>query len=295
MSGPNPSDAEAGRVSSRARQLAYLVYLQAAFLAATYLIGIWITTEVQGASITTPEVIEHGVVSAGFAVLTGLVGFLAVVQRRRGVALANLVLFVVTLVGATSGFNFLANITDMTVIEITNLTMMAAVGFGMPITGYSLVTLTGAARGKENESRSAVSLMVYMALVSLALTVVAGSLTLSASFYAVGVVAHIGFAALTTSLALGVLLFSVLQGAGDRLGDWVPQRVGFAFLSLACVSIAGADGVITIYGGGVSYVVVMAEVGVLTYVFLILASGAPFAVWFRRRGQVGAPLRKRGS
>jgi hypothetical protein len=284
MSLSNPLEGDVGKTSSRARQLVFLVYLQAAFLAATYIVGIWVTTEVQGAAITVPEVIEHGIASSGFAVLTGLVGFMAAVQGRRGVALANLVLFVVTLVGGIAGFYFLGNNSDSTVIEATNLTMMAAVGFGMPITGYSLATLLGAARGAaEYETRSAVSLMIYMALVSLALTVMAGTFTLTAAYYEVAVVVHIGFAALATSLTLGVLLLAVLEGAGSRLGMWVPQRIVFALLGLTSLSIAGADGVVTIYGGGVSYVVVMAEVGVLAYAFLILASGAPIGVWFRRR------------
>lgn len=283
MDSPNALEAEPRRASSRAKQLAYMVSLQAAFLGATYFVGIWLTTEVQGASITTPEVIVHGIVSSGFALTTGLVAFLAALQGRRGVALANLALFAVTLVGGTVGFYFLANNSDTTIISITNLAMMAAVGFGMPVTGYSLATLTGAARGTKQGPRSAVSLMIYMALVSLALTVVAGALTLSASFYMAAVVVHVGFAALTVSLTLGVLMLSVLEGAESRLATWVPQRVVFSLLSLASISIAGADGVITIYGGGISYVVVMAEVGVLAYAFLMLASGAPVAVWFRRR------------
>ncbi len=283
MSGPNPLTGDEGRSAARAKQLAYIVYLQAAFLAATYIVGIWLTTEVQGATIAMPEVIEHGVASSGFAVLTGLVGFLAALQRRRNIAIANLILFAVTVIGGAVGFYFLSNTSDTNVIEFTNFTMMAAVGFGMPITGYSMATLTGAAKGMEHESRSAVSLMIYMALVSLAMTVVAGAFTLTAAYYTVAVVIHVGFAALATSLTLGVLLLSVLEGAGNKLGMWVPQRVVFAFLGLASVSIAGADGVVTIYGGGISYVVVMAEVGILVYAFLILASGAPFGLWFRRR------------
>lgn len=274
---------DTGRISSGAMKLAYLVGLQGAFLAASYLVGIWLTTEVQGAAVTTPEVIEHGIVSAGFAVLTGAVGFVAVLQHRRGVALANLVLFAVTLVGGTAGFFFLANNSDPTVISITNLTMMSAIGFGMPVTAYSLAASIGAARGTEKESMSGVSLMIYMALVSLALTVVAGALTLSAAFYMEAVVIHVGFAALTVSLTLGVLILSVLEGGENSPMTWAPQRIVFALLSLAAISIAGADGVITIYGGGVSYVVVMAEVGVLAYVFLMFVSGAPAGMRLRGR------------
>jgi hypothetical protein len=283
MSSSNPLAEDATRASSGAKKLAYLVCLQGAFLAATYFVGIWLTTEVQGAAVTTPEVIEHGIVSSGFAVLTGSVGFLAALQRRRGVAMANLVLFAVTLVGGTAGFFFLANNSDPTVIFFTNLTMMSAVGFGMPITAYSLATSMGAARGTEQEPMSGVSLMIYMALVSLALTVVAGALTLSAAFYMEAVVIHVGFAALTVSLTLGVLILSVLEVGESRLRMWVPQRITFALLSLASISIAGADGVITIYGGGVSYVVVMAEVGILAYVFLMVVSGAPIGLRLGRR------------
>ena len=283
MSSSNPPAEEAARASSGAKKLAYLVCLQGAFLAASYLVGIWLTTEVQGAAITTTEVIEHGIVSSGFAVLTGLVGFIAALQRRRGVALANLVLFLVTLIGGTAGFFFLGNNSDPTVISITNITMMSAVGFGMPITAYSLAVLMGAARGTERETVSAVSLMIYMALVSLALTVVAGALTLSAAFYMEAVVIHVGFAALTVSLTLGVLILTLLEGGEGALKMWAPQRITFALLSLASISIAGADGVITIYGGGVSYVVVMAEVGVLAYVFLMFVSGAPISIRLKRR------------
>ena len=283
MSSSNPLAEDTARASQGAKRLAYLVCLQGAFLAATYFVGIWLTTEVQGASVTTPEVIDHGIVSSGFAVLTGSVGFIAALQRRRGVALANLALFAVTLVGGTAGFFFLANNSDPTVISLTNLTMMSAVGFGMPITAYSLATLMGAARGTEQEPTSAVSLMIYMALVSLALTVVAGALTLSAAFYMEAVVIHVGFAALTVSLTLGVLILSVLEGSESTLRMWSPQRITFALLSLASVSIAGADGVITIYGGGVSYVVVMAEVGVLAYVFLMVVSGASIGLGLGRR------------
>ena len=125
--------------------------------------------------------------------------------------------------------------------------------------------------------------MIYMALGSLALTVVAGALTLSAAFYMEAVVIHVGFAALAVSLTLGVLILSVLEGGENRPRLWAPQRIVFALLSLASISIAGADGVITIYGGGVSYVVVMAEVGVLAYVFLMFASGAPLSIRLRGR------------
>jgi hypothetical protein len=283
VSSPNWQAEDAGKAPSAAKKLAYLVCLQGAFLAASYLVGIWLTTEVQGAAVTTPEVIEHGIVSSGFAVLTGVVGFLAALQRRRGVALANLVLFAVTLVGGTAGFFFLGNNSDPTVISITNLTMMAAIGFGMPVTAYSLVALMAAARGAEKESMSGVSLMIYMALSSLALTVVAGALTLSAAFYMEAVVIHVGFAALAVSLTLGVLILSVLEGGQNSPRTWVPQRILFALLGLASISIAGADGVITIYGGGVSYVVVMAEVGVLAYVFLMVASSAPVSIRLRGR------------
>lgn len=266
----------------RIRQFILLVWAQAAFLAATYAIGVWLTVEVHGASVTTPEVIAHGIASSGFATLTGLVAFLAAVLRKRGIALANTLLFVLTVVAGATGFSFLGDITNATVISVTNLSMMAVVGLGMPISGYSLSILSEEVRVREHKVSPA-SVMIYMALGALALTIIAGAGVSSASFYATAVAAHVGLSALTVALVLGALIVTVLEGSenGESRAQWVPQRVGYSLIGLAAVCIAAGDGVIALTaGGGLSYIIVMAEVGVLAYAFLLLAIAAPYHLAF---------------
>jgi hypothetical protein len=265
----------------RNKQLMLLVAVQAGFLAITYAAGIWLSTEVHDASITLPEVVLHGVTSAGFALMTGLVGFLAAVERKRGVAIANLLLFVLTVIAGASGFSFLGNITDPLGISITNISMMTAVGLGMPVTGYSLAILSQQIRGEEH-GPSSTPVMAYMALGALALTIVAGAAVPSAPLYATAVAAHVGLAALTVALVLGVLIVTVLEGT-EEAGQprWAPQRIGFSLLSLAAISLAAGDGVIGVTGGGLPYIVVMGEVGTLTYAFLLSAIAAPYHLALR--------------
>jgi hypothetical protein len=273
----NLGEANLETSARRSKQLMALVCVQAAFLAITYAVGVWLTTEVHGASVTTPEVVVHGIASSGFATMTGLVGFLAAVQRKRKIALANGFLFALTVIVGATGFSFLGDTTNATVISVTNLSMMAAVGMGMPISGYSLAVLSGEGRG-EHHGVSSASTMIYMALGALSLTIIAGAAVPSASLYATAVAAHVGLAALTVSLVLGVLIVTVLEGS-DTSADrprWVPQRVGYSLLSLAAVSIAAGDGVIAVTGGGLSYVIVMSEVAVLVYAFLLFAIAAPY-------------------
>jgi hypothetical protein len=261
----------------RSKQLMLVVWAQATFLAAAYAVGVWLTVEVHGASVTTPEVVAHGITSSGFATLTGLVGFLAAVLRKRRIALANVFLFALTVVAGATGFSFLGDITNPTVINVTNLSMMIVVGLGMPVSGYSLAVLSGEVRGEEHGMSSA-SAMIYMALGALSLTIIAGAAVPSASLYATAVAAHVGLAALTVSLVLGVLIVTVLEGSVTDAGTprWVPQRVGYSLLSLAAVSIAAGDGVIAVTGGGLSYVIVMSEIAVLVYAFLLFAIAAPY-------------------
>jgi hypothetical protein len=265
----------------RNRLLMILVGIQAVFLAVTYAVGVWLTTEVHGASVTTPEVIVHGIASSGFATLTGLVGFLAAIQRKRQVALANGLLFALTVVAGATGFSFLGDTTDATVIALTNLSMMIAIGLGMPITGFSLATLSGELRGGEH-GLSSTSTMSYIALGALSLTIIAGAAVPSASLYATAVAAHMGLAALTVSLVLGVLIVTILEASesGGSKPGWIPQRVGYSLLSLAAISIAAGDGVIALIGGGFTYIVVMAEVAVLVYAFLLFTITAPYHIAF---------------
>jgi hypothetical protein len=266
----------------RSRQLTILIWAQAAFLAATYAVGVWLTVEVHGASITTPEVIAHGVASSGFATLTGLVAFLAAVLRKKGIAVANTLLFTLTVVAGATGFSFLGDITNAAVISVTNLSMMVVVGLGMPISGYSLSVLSEEVRGKEH-GVSPASVMMYLALGALALTIIAGAGVSSASFYATAVAAHVGLSALTVALVLGALIMTIMEGSetGESKTHWVPQRAGYSLISLAAICLAAGDGVIAVTaGGGISYIIVMAEIGVLVYAFLLLAIAAPYHLAF---------------
>jgi hypothetical protein len=263
--------------SRRSKQLLFLVSLQAAFLAGTYAVGVWLTTEVSGATVTTPEVIAHGVTSSGFATLTGIVWFLAAVQKKRTIARANALLFIVTVIAGATGFSFLNDVTNVAGINMANVSMMVAVGIGMPVTGQAISALSGDIRGEEHGASSA-SPMAYLALGALSLTIIAGAFVPTATFYATAVAAHVGLAALTVSLVLGLLVLTILEGsatAGNRT-RWVPQRAGYSLLSLAAVSLAAGDGVIGLTGGGLSYIVVMAEVAVFVYAFLLLAIAAPY-------------------
>jgi hypothetical protein len=279
----------------RSKQLMLAVWVQAAFLAAAYAVGVWLTVEVHGATVTTPEVVVHGIVSAGFATLTGLIGFLAAVLKKKGIALSNSFLFVLTVAAGATGFSFLGDITNPTIIGITNVSMMAVVGLGMPISGYSLSFLSEEVRGEEH-GVSPASTMIYFALGALALTIIAGAGVSSASLYATAVVAHVGLSALTISLVLGVLIVTVLEGSktGESRSHWIPQRAGYSLLSLAAISIAAGNGVIAVTaGGGLSYIIVMAEVGVLVYAFLLFAITAPYHLAFHLERLFGLVTRLR--
>jgi hypothetical protein len=260
----------------------HVIWIQAAFLAAAYAVGVWLTVEVHGAAVTTPEVIVHGITSSGFATLTGLVGFLAAIMKKKRIGLANGLLFALTVVAGATGFSFLGDTTNAGIIAVTNVSMMAVVGLGMPISGYSLSVLSEEVKGGAHEVSPA-STMIHMALGALALTIIAGAGVSSSSLYATAVVAHVGLSALTVSLVLGVLIVTVLEGSKTRetVSHWIPQRAGYSLLSLAAISIAAGNGVIAVSaGGGLSYIIVMAEFGVLVYAFLLLAIAAPYHLAF---------------
>jgi hypothetical protein len=265
---------ESPETRRRARQLVYAVYVQALFLALAYIVGVWLTTMVHDASITLPEVIGHGVTSSVFALMTGLVGLLAAVQGRRRVSVFNTILFLITVFAGTSGFSFLGNPTDAGVISNTNVSMMAIVGVGMPVTVFSLANVSRVGRGADGGEDSPALLMIYMALGALSLTMLAGAVVRSPILYPAAIAAHAGLAALTVSLVLGVLVVSILEGSGGTPGRWVPRRVGYSLLGLASVSIAAGNGVMAVTAGGLSYVVLMAELGVLVYGFLMFAAVA---------------------
>jgi len=261
-------------VGPQTRWLIYLIYLQAAFLALTYAQGVWTALNVHDFSITLPEVIGHGLASSGFALLTGIVGFLALLGGHRRVAYANIFLFVVTVFAGSTGFAFLANTTDPNQIALTNLSMIATIAIGMPITGYSLVKESNS-RGSESDDTSAATIMTYLALGALSATTIAGAamLSTSPSWYAFAVSAHVGLAALLVALVLGVLLTSVIR-ASDGASLSEPQTIAYSLVALGAAAVSGADGVVYLTSGSISYVVVMAEVGILVYVFLIITSAA---------------------
>jgi hypothetical protein len=257
------------------KPLLYLIYLQAISLAITYVAGIWLTITGQSISFYLPEVLEHGLASSVFVLLTGLVGFIAALQGQRKVSIYNFVLFLITVLTGSTGFALLGNPTDATQIGITNLSMLASVAIGMPITGFSLAKVSCISRGKARDL-SPVAIMTYIALGALSLTMIAGVAVPSTPLYAFAVVTHVGFAALTVALVLGVLVVSILEGSEGSASNWEPQRVAYSLLGLASVSLAGGDGVIYLTSGDLSYLVVMAEVAVLVYAFLMIAIGAPY-------------------
>ena len=98
---------------------------------------------------------------------------------------------------------------------------------------------------------------------------------MASPLYAFAIAAHVGLAALTVALVLGVLVISILE-ASEGASNWEPQRVAYSLLGLASVSVAGGDGVIYLTSGGLSYLMVMAEVAVLVYIFLMIGIGAPY-------------------
>jgi hypothetical protein len=285
------STAEVG--ARQARRFEYLIYIQAAFLAVTYVEGMWAALTVHNFSITLPDVIEHGVASSGFALMTGVVGFVAALRGQRRVAILNLLLFAVAVIAGSTGFAFLANTADPTQIAVTNLSMITTIALGMPISGYSLAKVAHSSTG-DPTSPSPTTIMTYLALGALSMTTIAGAAMLSTtpSWYAFAVSAHVGLAALTVALVLGVLMTSVM-GVSDKGGStWEPQIVAYSLVALAAAAIAGADGVVYMTSGDLSYVVVMAEVGVLVYAFLLIASGAPY---HRSASGVGRGKRARTS
>ena len=268
----------------QARWLTYLVYFQAALLALTYAEGMWSALTVPSFSVTLPDVIEHGVASSGFALMTGVVGFVAALRGQRRVAGANLVLFVVTVIAGSTGFTFLANTTDPGQIAMTNLSMISTVALGMPITGFSLISVSRASKGITGETAPA-TVMIYLALGALALTIVAGAAMLSTtpSWYAFAVSTHVGLGALLVALVLGVLVTSVMGAFGGEGTAWEPQTVAYSLVALGSATIAGADGVVYMTSGDISYVIVMAEVGVLVYAFLMIACAGPYRLKTGRR------------
>lgn len=256
-----------------------MILVQAIFLAAAYVAGTWLTLEVKGAMVTTPEVIAHGVTSAGFVAATGLVAMIALIQKRRNIFVVNFITFVYLLVAGATGFTFLGNTSDPTIMIMANVSMMAGIGLGMPATGYSLMTVWGPAR---KDSGSLVPTAVYIALGSLALTVVAGTLVAGVT-YSLAISIHVGLGALTVATTLGVMVIALMEAADGSMGRNY-QRIWLSLIGLGAASIAAGDGVVAVTAGGISYVVIMAEITVLVYVFLMGTIAAPLHFRFSLGG-----------
>jgi hypothetical protein len=285
------SESATSASTRQAKWLVYLIYIQAAFLAVTYAEGMWSALSVHNFSIGLPEVFEHGVASAGFALMTGVVGFIAALRSQRRIGILNLLLFAVAVFAGSTGFAFLANTSDSGQIALTNLSMITTIALGMPITGFSLIKATQASKGTTSDLSPSL-IMIYLSLGALATTIVAGALMLSTSpsWYAFAVSVHVGVAALMVALVLGVLLTSVMGAFGGESTAWNPQTVAYSLVALGAATVAGADGVVFMTSGDISYVEVMAEVGVLVYVFLMIASAGPYhwggRIWREKSARV---------
>lgn len=266
-------------VSIESRRLGRIILVQAALLAAAYIAGTWLTLEVKGATVTTPEVEAHGVLSAAFVAVTGLVAMLALIQKRRGVFWVNFVTFVYLVLAGVTGFAFLGNTSDPATITMANVSMMAGIGLGMPATGYSLMRVWEPTR---QDKGSLVPTAVYIALGSLALTVVAGTLVAGIN-YSLAISIHVGLGALTVATTLGVMVISLMEAAEDSVGR-NHQRIWLSLVGLGAASIAAGDGVVAVTAGGISYVVIMAEVTVLVYAFLMVTVAAPLQFRFPTLG-----------
>ncbi len=262
----------------RAKQLSRLIYLQALFLAATYFIGVWLALLVHNASLTLPEIIEHGVAASGFAILTGIIALMAGVQGMRKVSTYNFALFFITVLGGATGFGFLGNTTSVLGTAITNLSMMIVVGIGMPITGYSLYSISRSFGVAGREEDRPLSIMTYLALTSLALTVIAGAAVASTSLYGAMLLTHLSFAAFTVTLVLGVFVITIQKGFSQGQTYTIPRRVIYALLGLFFISMAAGTGSVYILTGPLPYAVVMAELAVLVYGFLILTIGTRLSI-----------------
>jgi len=274
-----PADSEGLPSGSEDKVLGRIILIQSAFLAAAYTAGTWLTLEVAGASVTTPEVMAHSVLSAGFVAMSGLVAMMALIQHRRSLFLVNFTMFVYLMAASVTGFTFLGDTSDPNKITLANVSMMAGIGLGMPVTAYSLVQ---AWRREDHEGSSLVHTMVYIALASLALTSIAG--TLVAGFtYAAAISLHVGLGALTVSAVLGVLMVSLLETA-NRPTSRTGKRVLLSLLGLGAASVAAGDGVVAVTSGGISYVVVMAEITILVYIFLMSTLAAPYTLRFTPNG-----------
>lgn len=294
-----------GLLVRQSRRLLRIMYLQALLLAVTYVMGVWLATVMAAQiTVTEPEVVLHVTLACTFASITAALGFLAMLQRQRDVAVLNLLLFLAMVVAGVTGFALLGDLSSGAQVTMTNLTMATVAGFGMPVTGYSMAKearIVRSGRADVMVEPSAASALAMIALVALALTVVAGVSTMTialsaslAALYATAVAIHFGLAAVTISMVLGVLVLSMFEAAGPQSQRVPRQRALFAILGLAAVCMAGGAGVIAaglVPGAGATttYLVMMGEAVAFVYGFLVLAITTPFKGRARRSASEGSP------
>ena len=273
------------------KRLLTLMYAQAFFLAVTYAMGVWLAVAMASSiGVTQPEVVVHVVLASTLASLTVSLGFLAVLQRQRDIALLNIAFFLVIVLAGVAGFMLLGDTSSGGQVTATNLTMIAVAGFGMPITGYSMDKEARIVRsdGIDQGEGSPAAGLAMIALIALGFTAVAGvstrAIALSsalAALYSTSVAIHFGLAAVTISLLLGVLVLSAFEGSVSQPQGLSRQRALFAIFGLAAVSMAGGAGVVAaglVPGAGatITYPAMMGEAVAFAYGFLVLAITAPF-------------------
>jgi hypothetical protein len=262
---------------TRARQLVRLIYVQAIFLSLAYAAGVFVTFNVFGPSIGTSQVIGHGILASSFGVATALVALVASVQGMRRVALLNIVLFAVAVVGGTTGFEFLGDSSTFSAIENTNMFMTAVVAVGMPVTGLSLAAVSKTFRDvvAGEKGRRLPLAVTYASLASLALTLIAGVGMTSTRISSTMKTAHFAFAGLTLALVVVLVLITLRGALGRRSQPYMRRRLPISFVSLLFIAAAVASGAIFLYIGGITYVYEMAVFAVLLYAFLLLGIELP--------------------
>lgn len=279
MGGMNTGTDQAGISEAdyaRARLLTRAVYAQALFLGLTYVIGVWQTITLQTATLTSGAVIAHGIAAGGFTLLTGLVALLAGVQGLRRAAVLNLALFAVSVAGGATGFSFLGNPTDLSGITATNLAMITVVAVGMPVTGFSLASAAGAMSPADMEENRTTRRLTYLALTSLAVTIVTGAGALSALSGMLW--SHFAVAGASVLLLAGVFVVTLRKGLSGGSVAPATRRTDYLLLALAATGVAAVTGAFDYLSSGVPYSESMAEFAVLSYGFLFLVAGAGLAL-----------------
>jgi hypothetical protein len=264
---------------SRAWQLIRLIYLQAIFLSLAYAAGVWVTFTVSGASISTSQVIGHGILASSFGVATALVALMAAIQGMRRVSIYNIVLLAFALVAGTSGFAFLGNHSSFSAYETTNTLMTSVVAVGMPITGVSLALVSKTVRrSPAADAGIRMPLFVtYATLGALALTIIAGVGVTSTPIPTIMTTAHFAFAGLTVALVLALVVITARGAFGRQSLSYLRSRVPFSLISLLFVAVAVVLGIMFRYfGGGITYVIGMADLTLLVYAFLLFGIQRPW-------------------